>query len=82
MKVPRTLIFFLGIFLGLQVLWIVQPRVKCSDNLQEFTGKGKISCQEGSNIEIVTINDKVYFSCHCPAQEKPQNAEFIRTGTR
>lgn len=82
MKVPRTLIFFLGVFLGLQVLWVVQPRVKCSDTLHEFTGKGKISCQEGSGIEIVTVNDRVYFSCHCPSEVKPENVQFMRIDFR
>lgn len=78
MKLPRILILLIGIFIGLQVLWVIQPRVECSETLREFNGRGKVACEEGSGLEIVTIGDKVYFACHCPSENKNENAEFIK----
>ena len=78
MKIPRTLIFFTGVFLGLQVLWVMQPSTKCADSLTEFTGENRITCQEGANLEVITIDERIYFSCHCQSESSHVGKQFVK----
>lgn len=82
MKIPRTLIFFTGVFLGLQVLWVTQPQAKCADSLNEFTGENRITCQEGATLEVFPIDDRIYFSCHCSPDVNHDSRQFVKLDFR